>query len=352
VQRHFASKRREFLAARVKDISAIGFEKLPMGLQHSIRTLPARALRHLASLPAEVALRLINTPPVERRLSERFNQVRSAHSERLPGLSAADIAIVQAVERDGVYVTSLHALGIPATVDMFAQATELSEILGRRSADSRPTRSASASDLMSHPAIFEWGMSNRLLGIVEAYLGVPVAYDGLCYFHSLPDGKETGIRLWHLDREDRRMIKIGIYVTDVGEADGPLQIVSRSASRRLEPKAYRYKPFTHEELVRRLEPAAISTEITTVTGLAGTVIFMDSAQHLHRGSPPTAQARSAIYYSYFGRPPRHPFFCERSPFTRAQLTALAESATPYQRAALQWRSSLTRSGRWLPRSRV
>jgi hypothetical protein len=323
-----------------------------MGLPDSIRTIPARALRQLASLPAEAALRVVNAAPLEKRLNERYDRARRVHAARIPALSEQDRLIVRTLEEEGVHVTSLDALGLPATAEMFAQAMALSRTLGQRAADIRPTRSASADDLMSHPAIFEWGMSSRILGVVEAYLGVPVAYDGLCYFHSLPDGAEVGIRLWHLDREDRRMIKIGVYVTDVGEDDGPLQFVSRSVTRQLEPILYRYKPFTHAELARRLGPVALANAIQTITGPPGTVIFMDSAQHLHRGAPPTARSRSAIYYGYFGRPPRHPFFCERSPFSRSQLLALAETATPYQRDAVLWRASLSGIERWFPPSLV
>lgn len=323
-----------------------------MRLPGGVHTLPVRALRRLASLPAQTTLRVINAPPIERRLSQRYEQIRHAYAYRIPALSKEDSLIVRALEEDGVFVTSLDALGLPGTAEMFAQATALSRILGQRTADMRPTRSATAADIMSHPEIFAWGMSSRLLGVVEAYLSLPVAYDGLCYFHSLPDGAETGTRFWHLDREDRRMIKLGIYVTDVGEADGPLQFVSRSMTRRLEPTLYRYKPITHTQLVRRLGSAALPGAINTITGPAGTVIFIDTAQHFHRGSPPTGRSRSAIYYSYFSRPPRHPFFCERSPLSRAQLLALVETAAPYQRDAVQWRATLSRGGKWLPRSLV
>jgi hypothetical protein len=322
-----------------------------MVLPISVRTLPARALHRLASFPAEAALRVINTAPIERRLSQHYDQIRQAHAPRIPALSEEDFLIVRALEKDGVHVTSLDILGLPVTAEMFAQASALSRILAERTMDTRTTRSATARDLLAHPTIFQWGITARLLGIAEAYLGLPVAYDGFCYFYSLPDGAEAGIRLWHIDREDRRQIKLGIYVTDVGEADGPLQYVSPNVTRQLEPKLYCYKPVTHAELARRLSPAAVSDVIKTIVGPAGTVIFMDTAAQFHRGSPPTARPRAAIYHSYFARPPRHPFFCERSPFSRSQLTALVENATPDQRDAVQWRTALVRPAKWFPRSR-
>ena len=317
-----------------------------MMLPDGVNALSTRALRRLASLPADVALRVINAAPVERRLAQRYDQTRRAYATHMRPLSDEDSAIVQTLERDGVYVTSLDALKLSGTSEMFAQAIALSGILGGRTADVRSTRTATADDQLSHPEIFAWGLSDRLLNLVEAYLGLPVAYDALCYFHSLPDGSETGARVWHLDREDRRMIKMAVYVTDVGEADGPLQFISRSATRRLQPVRYRYRPLAQAELEEHLGQDAINT----ILGSAGTVIFIDTARHLHRGSPPTASPRSAIYYSYFSRRPRHPFFCERSPLSRSQLNALIEGAPDYQRAAVQWRTELPFGVKWLPRS--
>jgi hypothetical protein len=324
-----------------------------MRLQDGVHGLPARALRRLASLPAEAALRVINTAPVERRLSQRYDQAQRAHAGRMPALSKEDSFIVEALKADGVFVTSLDALRVPRSSEMLAQATALGQILAQRTADTRPTRSATADDLMSHPEIFAWGMSTRLLGVVEAYLGLPVAYDGPCYFHGLPDGTETGIRLWHFDREDRRQIKIGVYISDVGEADGPLQCLSRSVTRRVEPTLYKYKPFTHAELARRLgSTAAVPGVMKTITGPPGTVILIDTAQLLHRGSPPTALSRSVIYFHYFSRTPRHPFFCERSPLSRAQLRTLVQTAEPCQRDAVQWRATLPRGVKLIPKSVV
>jgi hypothetical protein len=309
-------------------------------------------MRRLVSLPAEAALRVINTTSIEKRLTQHQDELRLAYAERIPATSGHDGEIVRALKRDGVFITSLDTLGLPETQAMFAQAAALSSVLAHRTADVRPTRTATGQDLMTYPAIFAWGMQSRLLDVAQDYIGLPVAYDGLCYFYSLPDGSETDIRVWHLDREDRQMIKIAVYITDVGQADGPLQYVSRSATRRLEPNPFKYRPLQHAEFSRRLGSVAPADPIETITGPAGTVIFIDTAQQFHRGCPPTARSRSAIYYSYFSRPPRHPFFCERSPLSRAQLQTLVRTAEPCQRDAVLWRASLPRTARWVPPSRV
>ena len=45
---------------------------------------------------------------------------------------------------------------------------------------------------------------------------------------SLADGRYSGIRRWHLDWEDRRIIKIIIYLNDVNVGGGPYEYISRN----------------------------------------------------------------------------------------------------------------------------
>ena len=49
----------------------------------------------LASLPAESALQVINAAPFERRLSQRYDQTRCAHADRIPALTKEGGLIVR-----------------------------------------------------------------------------------------------------------------------------------------------------------------------------------------------------------------------------------------------------------------
>ena len=62
--------------------------------------------------------------------------------------------------------------------------------------------------------------------------------------------------------------------------------------------------------------------------------------------------RTALFYSYFSRTPRHPFFCERSTMRRAQLKGLARDLPKRQRDCVLWRDALPLTSRLIPVSRL
>jgi hypothetical protein len=104
--------------------------------------------------------------------------------------------------------------------------------------------------------------------------------------------------------------------------------------------------------MEKLVPTDASDWLTNCTGSAGTVIFVDTAMYYHRGKPPTRQNRSAIFFSYFSRRPKHPFFCERSPFSRKDLYRLAKGLPAHQQACVYWKDSLPSAVKLIPKNRI
>jgi hypothetical protein len=188
---------------------------------------------------------------------------------------------------------------------------------------------------MAHPTIFRWGLAELILQIVECYVGLPVGYDGLSYYYSVADGQEARPRQWHRDREDRRMLKVALYVHDVDNQGDPFQSMLPECSRLVgDPRRYQYRPLTEERLLRRL-PDGSEMKSVTCTGPTGTIFFADTAQYYHRGKPPVLTDRSAIFFSYFARPPRHPFLCHRSPLSPRQIRDLVDDMTPEQKGFIR-----------------
>jgi hypothetical protein len=113
---------------------------------------------------------------------------------------------------------------------------------------------------------------------------------------------------------------------------------------------HRYKSVFNQELTA-FHPAP-STQITTCKGKSGTVFLVDTAKYYHRGQPPTQFNRSAVFFSYFSRRPWHPFFCQRSPFSKEQLNYLTAEASTHQRACIHWKDALPWFAKLIPRSRI
>ena len=195
---------------------------------------------------------------------------------------------------------------------------------------------------------FEIRTHRRLLDIVEGYLGVPIGYDGINIFFTKADGRQVAARRWHRDVEDRHMVKIAVYLNDVDEGGGPLQVLRRKLPQHDRTVRGKFPVLTQEELEHRLADFRLERDITTCTGRTGTVVFADTASHYHRGKPATTHDRCAVYFNYFHRVPLRPFRCERSTISRAQIRELAEPLPQRQRDCLLWRESLPMIARLLP----
>jgi hypothetical protein len=307
-----------------------------------VRPFLAKIANRVGDKPAKSAFALSNTPFVRHRLGRHYEDALKAHHSALPALSAADREIVDALDTYGVCVTSLAALGLAGSDDMLGRAQRASEHCAdearRDAASGRAFNCVPSKAIFEDRQIFKWGVSDRLLDIVEVYLGLPVAYDGLSIIYTVADGLEGGTRDWHRDREDRKMLKVAVYCNDVGEGGGPFQMISRLDKAQCDANGYRYAGGAEEELVATLGPD-YRDDIITCNGAAGTVVFVDTARYFHRGEPVFTDDRKAIFYSYFAQQTRHPFFCQRSGMSRAQLAGLAKGMAPRQQAAILWQKS-------------
>jgi hypothetical protein len=204
---------------------------------------------------------------------------------------------------------------------------------------------------MRHPHIVRWALNDRILDIVETYLGLPAAYDTMNFFYTQADGRQVAARRWHRDVEDRRMVRVIVYLHDVDEDTGPLEILHRSFPGSDTLDGANFPVLTQEMLEEKFGSTLDRGDVTTCTGMAGTVIFADVASHYHRGRPAIARDRCALFYKFFSRTPLRPFFCERHVFSREQLSALAAGQTARARDCMLWHSRLPLLARIVPRAR-
>lgn len=317
--------------------------------------LLARKWNWLRDLPARSALRACNHPRVRNLLGQRHASALASHQTRLPSLSASDRQIVDTVDREGVFMTTLDALALPCSDDVLragrALATGFSAQARARAAAGEPFLYVPPERLLAHPEIFAWGLHDRLLDIAESYIGLRPAYDGVCLNYTVADGREISTRKWHRDWEDRRMLKACIYLHDVDVGGGAFEIIRRPDTMQSDAAGFSYDLADDSSLqsllVDDLDRYKLSCE-----GPAGTVIFMDTARFFHRGKPATAADRAALFYSYFADRPRHPFLCERSGMARRDIARLASALPDRQRTAAQWRHRLPWLLRAIPPARL
>ncbi len=318
--------------------------------------------RRLISLPAELALQLSNHPWFEKAVFyPRYQAVRDRHRPHLPALTTAiDQKVVDTLKRDGVCRTSLEELNIPNTEAFLAAARAIFAELEAVAQPGQGTLNTNFRQLMTYPDLFLWGLSDRLLHIAENYLEVPIGYDTFTCTLSVKQSKEAGTRLWHIDHEDRRMIKLIVYLTDVDEESGPFQYIRPEISDQLEanvPSKFDFLSQTELEtyLPRSAsdpsQPVPPEEYLISCTGKAGTVLLADTARAYHRGKPPMAANRHAVFFGYLAARPRHPFRCGRSLLTPEQLDQLSKDLPPKKQAAVHWQAALPLAAKLIPRYR-
>ncbi len=220
--------------------------------------------------------------------------------QNLPTLSSEDMDLVNIVKTEGVFITKLDKLAITSTSDLLKSAEILIPKISQNilSHSSQIAIYASSQQIMEYPTIFLWGLEQRLLNIIENFLGLPVAYQGVYFRQDIANQLEAGSRLWHIDQEDRKILKIIIYLNDVGENDGPFQYISKSLTSQITQALKYTSGYIPDKVMQKIVPSAI---YKSCTGITGTVIIADTSSILHRGKPPINSDRFTLFFDYTTR---------------------------------------------------
>ncbi|PZU95947.1 MAG: hypothetical protein DCE90_10960 [Pseudanabaena sp.] len=318
--------------------------------------------QRLASTPSDIALFISNLEFIEQNiLYPRYQKFINTYQVLLSKPTDKEAKIVHDLEKYGVAIASLDSLSIPNSDKFLKAAQIISQELKLKAEHplhaGKHTLNIDSTQILRYPELFLWGADVSLLRIIENYLKLPVAYDGLSYYYSIPDSKESGPRKWHRDKEDWQMIKIGVYINDVNEDGGPFECVTPEAneliSEAIRTKTLRrYRTAFHKEIQEMLPEQMQTHWFNSYVGKAGTVIFVDTARYYHRGKPPTKFERSAIFFGYCSRKPRHPFFCGRSPLAPSELRYMASLLPDEVRDCVTWRDRLEGLSKWIPKNRL
>ena len=254
------------------------------------------------------------------RLNPLYYQARTLlHQGRKPLLDMADSTISQELKQEAISVTSLAELDLPITAEFFGAVSGLLPTLpssNSHQADGDPANarntklhcfSVDPPELMRHhPAILLWGLEERLLDIIEHYLGLPPAFTNMHLRKDVGNGQQVGTRIWHVDTEDYRVIRVIVYLNDVTVEDGPFEYIPKRFNSTCAPLMKRAlhasgDPILDEEM-RNYVPESSWVQCT---GPTGTVVLADNAALYHHGKPHDSE-RIALIYTYTSRHPRYP----------------------------------------------
>jgi hypothetical protein len=149
-------------------------------------------------------------------------------------------------------------------------------------------------------------LNERFLAIAENYIGTPVAYRGVLARLDMPDGTVRETRIWHLDQEDSRILKIVVYISDVDDDGGPFEYIPASFDQPFHLVHGGKKRVDDEEA---FDDAVPQDRRRAVVGPRGTVGFVDTCRILHRGRLPLTGTRKSLFFAYNSLWPMRPSYC-------------------------------------------
>jgi Phytanoyl-CoA dioxygenase (PhyH) len=142
-------------------------------------------------------------------------------------------------------------------------------------------------------------LSHPILSIVCGYFGMFSRLAGVELWYNVPtNGPDVFSQRWHRDSEDRKNVKVFLYLRDVDSATGPFCYIPETHNggryKRFFPQTIETSNYPPEGAV---EKKFAMVEKKVCVGKAGTLIFADTTG-FHKGGHPTARGR-LLFTAYY-----------------------------------------------------
>jgi hypothetical protein len=261
---------------------------------------------------------LVVRTPLSRWARGSHARKLAAHAPRLPPLAPNFEALVSAVRGVGVARIRLEDLEIAATPALLAAVDSL---LHRWDAAAEAERPAHATRperalMNDYCDIYLWGLDPRLLDLVETCLGLPPQYVGTDFKCERADSRRAGVRQWHRDHEDWRVVKVLIYLNEVTADGGPFEYVEGADSAQAS-QAMRYRSGYVPDA--DFDPIVPESQRRAVCAARHEVIVFDGAKVFHRARPPVSAPRYSVTFNYVSRAPLRGFHGAINPHLKQRL---------------------------------
>jgi hypothetical protein len=233
------------------------------------------------------------------------------HRHKLPALPESDRQILSALKQEGAYVTKIADLELASTSKLLKAVNSYLAQFKRVNHEDFGEKLPEIYTITDFPEIAAWGKEPKLLNIIENYIGLPVSFHGVHLRKDFPTDHQFNTLLWHQDAEDRRIIKIFVYLEDVEAKHGPFEYIPKSLISfwdfcRVYYQLWRsrYLGINDQEVAKIIPKSAWKS----CPGSAGTVLFADTKILFHHGTLRT-EPRSTLFFCYTSESPKRPEIC-------------------------------------------
>ena len=272
-----------------------------------------------------------NLQPI-RQYREKIHQSKTENYRKsLFPIQSEDQKILDDLQKIGTYSVDIQDLGFDSTPALLEKTKLLVDFLKQEPINKKLFINLEPSIFADYPEIFLWGLEPRLLKILEHHIGSPVYYQGYSMRRDIVS-KESNfncIRAWHQDAEDKIVIKIIIYLNDVGSKGGCYQYIPSNLSKEAAQKLNYNFGYIDD---RKMETVVPRQNWMGSIGKLGTVIISNTSSVFHRAKPPEQEDRFSISFCYTSDRPN--FYRNYSKIFPKNLAEISVGLTEYQRKAL------------------
>ena len=207
---------------------------------------------------------------------------------------------MERVGAEGVVVTTLEALHLPAGDQLRSGLDKLADTLAHRPRGDAGTFRPNRQELLEDIEVWQWGLQEPLLDMVENYIGIPVRYYGADVRCEVADGAVRDVRQWHRDIEDHRMLKILLWLNDVDATGGPFEYISRDRTEMITRSLRYVSGFVPD---RAMEHVVARRGWKQAVGARWTAVVADTSSVFHRAMPPKSADRYSVTFTWTSRRP-------------------------------------------------
>lgn len=276
---------------------------------------------------ADMVRRAAELPVLRNICAGSYERRTARHRASLPALTVGDEAWVHRLDTEGVASRQVH-MSAAVNLDITRAIRWLKD---KRVAEPVTYFPLDQPNLLA--SLYRWGLDQNNLDIAERHIRLPVRYIGLevKVERASRASVRQQVRYWHLDAEDRRMLKIIVYLNDVDAGNGPFEYLPPSLSE-LVRRRLRCRPGITFLADDAIAAVVAPPDWHQVTGPARTAVYADTGRLIHRLKGPTDRDRYSATFVYTSDQPYSVFsrFMPPRPF----VDEIAETLTPRQLRAL------------------
>jgi len=271
---------------------------------------------------------LVQSPVVKPWSDAHYEARLARHAGSVPDLSTEQQQVLAEMRSRA----AVRHIDMPAEVR--ASADRFADILSRKQ-NNEPCIKATPAELSTDPTLFTWGLAPHLLDLAEAHVGLPVRYLGMEVKREQVVDPEISrlhdaVRCWHLDHEDRRIVKVIVYLSDVYSGAAPFGYVEQSNTERVRGLIRHHQDIVSDDRMQTVVPR---DDWHQVTGPRMTAVYVDTGQVFHRVFPATSAERYSVTFAYSSK---NPYFTYKNLMLprpvlrqlRSELTARQWDALP------------------------